>query len=76
LKWDKLKKEVHNLKGMGGNFGYPQLSELAERLERQLAAGNYPAIESMLLELEGLVRRISAGLRRMTPGEASSRSSQ
>jgi CheY-like chemotaxis protein/HPt (histidine-containing phosphotransfer) domain-containing protein len=60
--WHEFKSEVHKLKGMGSGFGYPQLTELAARLERLFANNNHAAIEANLVELRSLTTRIQAGM--------------
>jgi signal transduction histidine kinase/CheY-like chemotaxis protein/HPt (histidine-containing phosphotransfer) domain-containing protein len=59
--WQMFNKEVHNLKGMGGGFGYPQITELSANMELLLMKGNHLAIEAILNELEILRDRIIAG---------------
>jgi len=38
--WDLLKSHMHKVKGTGGAFGYPKLSEIAKKIHQQLQAGN------------------------------------
>jgi len=61
-KWPQLRKEVHELKGMGGGFGYPVLTELAAKIESQIAAENQDAVKSLLLELDGVRDCIVLGM--------------
>lgn len=51
---------VHNLKGMGGGFGYPQLTELAVQIESLSDNANYADIASLIAALHKLVHRIRA----------------
>ena len=37
--WRALERLAHQLKGAGGGYGFPQVTELAERLERAVGAG-------------------------------------
>ena len=60
--WPQLKKEVHELKGMGGGFGYPMLTELAGRIESQIKNQNSDAVETLLDELAGVCLRIVEGM--------------
>jgi HPt (histidine-containing phosphotransfer) domain-containing protein len=39
--WQSLTRYAHQLKGAGGSYGFPQLTPLAERLER-MAKGQEP----------------------------------
>lgn len=58
-----LKEYLHKLKGTGGNFGYPMLTDLCEKLEFQITAENTQQIDSLLKELTSVCTRISAGLK-------------
>ena len=58
---DKLEIEVHNLKGMGGSFGFPQLTELAGTLQFELTKESYAEVELSLQRLEKLVEGILLG---------------
>jgi HPt (histidine-containing phosphotransfer) domain-containing protein len=60
--WPQLQKEVHELKGMGGGFGYPMLTELAGTIESQVKAANAEAVQSLLEELDDLRDRIVEGM--------------
>lgn len=59
--WDALKSWFHQLKGMGGSFGYPQLTVLAGRAEFEIAKQDEIEIRQTLSELQLLVQRIVAG---------------
>lgn len=60
--WQELMKVTHNLKGMGGGFGYPQLTEQAVEIERYLIQGEYLQIDQAIVALQNLSERIQAGL--------------
>lgn len=60
-KWHDMSVTMHDLKGMGGGFGYPQLSELAEKIEMELKNENYKNIRDLLNELDVMYQRIYAG---------------
>lgn len=60
--WAGLQKEIHDLKGMGGNFGYPVISELAVKIESGLSEKNYGNLGGLLDELETVSARASQGL--------------
>ncbi|VAW77662.1 diguanylate cyclase/phosphodiesterase (GGDEF & EAL domains) with PAS/PAC sensor(s) [hydrothermal vent metagenome] len=59
--WGELKKEVHNLKGMGGSFGYPQLSVLAGNIQFDITKEDFAEVERSVLVLEQLVEAILLG---------------
>lgn len=59
--WQTFRNSVHDLKGMGGGFGFPQLSQEAAKIETQLQQQNYSAILPMISELKLLVKRIRPG---------------
>jgi len=63
--WPQLKKEVHDLKGMGGGFGYPMLTELAARVESQVIREDIQGISGLLDELDGLSHRIVLGMSKL-----------
>ncbi len=60
--WTTLRKELHDLKGAGGGYGYPMLTSLAGEAERQLADGNLPAVETSLLAIKRSIDCIRRGL--------------
>jgi len=57
----KLKDLVHNLKGMGGGFGYPQLSDMSKKIEQLLLENNIEAIGTVIGEMDIVISRIKAG---------------
>jgi len=59
--WDNLESEVHNLKGMGGSFGFPQLTELAGTIQFEMTKESYSEVELSLQRLERLVEGILLG---------------
>jgi len=60
--WQTFREAVHNLKGMGGGFGFPQLTEHSAEIENLLNQDAYTAIAPVIAELQHLARRIQAGL--------------
>lgn len=58
--YTKVFELVHNLKGMGGGFGYPQLTDLAMQIESAAQVGDYQGIAPMIAALFSLARRIRA----------------
>ncbi|MGD8639504.1 MAG: ATP-binding protein [Gammaproteobacteria bacterium] len=61
--WTALKDGLHNLKGMGGGFGYPILTELAGKAEFQVFSENYEAAKAFLDEISQSSERIYQGMR-------------
>jgi len=61
LAWSSLKREIHDLKGMGGNFGFPQITKLAGQIEFALTKEAYDEVCQSMLEMEQLGRRIALG---------------
>ncbi len=59
--WQVMRETVHDLKGMGGGFGYPDLSSLAEQLEDELKNENFTAVRHLLNEIDILGQRIQLG---------------
>ncbi|MDH5445115.1 MAG: response regulator [Gammaproteobacteria bacterium] len=59
--WQSMQETAHDLKGMGGGFGYPQLSDLAEHLELALKQQNYEQVREYLNELDIMTKRIYLG---------------
>jgi len=60
--WATFRDCVHDLKGMGGGFGFPQLSQLAAKIETLFKQQDYAAIVPVISELNLLLQRIDAGL--------------
>ena len=60
--WPELKSKLHNLKGTGGGFGYPLLTELAGKAEFQVFSENYDAVKAFLDEIGRTVECIQQGL--------------
>ena len=59
--WSKLKREVHDLKGLGGNFGFPVISQVAQQIEDKLGYQLYDNIPPLLEELDSISQRITLG---------------
>ncbi|MFN3544768.1 MAG: ATP-binding protein [Thiobacillus sp.] len=56
-----LKSQAHDLKSVGGGYGYPLVSQLAIRLEASVEAGRLDDAKAEIDAFAGLVRRIRAG---------------
>ena len=53
--WAKLEVLVHDLKGMGGSFGYPQLTNKAGKIEFAIKNRSYTQAKSLLTSLVSLI---------------------
>lgn len=58
--WSTVRNLSHQLKGRGGGFGYPIVTEVASKIEFQLASENYPSVKSLVSELNSICERICA----------------
>lgn len=56
--FDALKTSAHQLKGSGGGYGYPVLTEHAAALERHAAQRSLLECEKALDELKAICERI------------------
>lgn len=59
---ESMGKLVHTLKGQGGSFGYPMVSELAGQIEFQILSKNPDSIGALLSEMASLHLRMQGGL--------------
>jgi len=59
--WVLLKQKIHDLKGMGGNFGFADLTRIAKQVEAEIASQQYQNIAALLLELDTILERILLG---------------
>jgi CheY-like chemotaxis protein/HPt (histidine-containing phosphotransfer) domain-containing protein len=50
--WKQVQIKSHDLKGIGGTMGYPELTEVAGRLNIQVQNRNYNQVEQTSAELE------------------------
>ncbi|WP_455211766.1 Hpt domain-containing protein [Kaarinaea lacus] len=62
--WPQFRKEIHDLKGMGGSYGFPMVTELAGEIGHQLRQDNAEAVENLLQELEVISARIAMGMQK------------
>lgn len=62
--WNEIGRLAHQISGVGGSFGYPELSATAKKLEIETREINIntAAIDSLIDELGRLARRIQLGL--------------
>lgn len=60
--WPALGDRLHDLKGLGGGYGYHQLSEVAILMEADLRNAKYEQIPVRVESLQQLLHRIQLGL--------------
>jgi HPt (histidine-containing phosphotransfer) domain-containing protein len=56
---DKLRSQAHQLKGSGGGYGFPQLSELAAELELACQVQDPASLAEKLEAIVGYIDRIT-----------------
>jgi len=60
--WNTMKDRIHDLKGLGGGYGYPQVSEVANTIESGLLGQQHDRIAEQIDQLRELLGRIQLGL--------------
>ena len=60
--WEKLAGILHQLKGTGGNFGYPLITSLAGKMEFQAINKNQDELLTLFLELKESHQQILEGI--------------
>jgi len=70
---EELRRLAHQVKGAGGGYGYPLLTEQARKLENAAKAGDVEAARLVLNELQTLSRAVIAGHRENTVSEGKER---
>ena len=58
--WPTAALVSHQLKGNGGGYGFPMVSEIASKIELQIENKDYPSVEHLVEELESICGRICA----------------
>lgn len=56
--WQLVKNQLHDLKGMGGGYGFQILTDLASRAESQLSMDDTAATEALIVEIGEIAERI------------------
>lgn len=56
--WETLKKVSHDMKGLGGSFGFPEITEIAGRVNGKLREFEYTAASDEVKVLLDNVERI------------------
>jgi CheY-like chemotaxis protein len=59
--WTMLKRLAHDLKSVGGNYGYLQLTQAAAKIEFEMVKESYASIPKWVAELYELEARILEG---------------
>ncbi|MEE8388301.1 MAG: Hpt domain-containing protein [Acidiferrobacterales bacterium] len=59
--WPMVRQLAHDMKGIGGGYGYPLLSELAERMGQGVKNEQFVKLKSDLVEMKQLMQRIILG---------------
>lgn len=52
---DKVKTELHKLKGLGGSFGYPEITNMSLRIEQSLARNDTYQSECLIYKMGQLI---------------------
>ena len=50
--WERVKDKSHELKGIGGAMGFPQITEIARQMHTQASDENYDHVTLTCAELE------------------------
>lgn len=59
--WQQLEEILHQLRGTGGNFGFPAVSELAEEMELYAKSKNANELNQLLVSLKETHEKMAAG---------------
>jgi len=59
--WGHLSHLAHDMKSIGGGYGYPQLTEVSQQIEIALAQKSYMNVVGLVHELESICRRVLLG---------------
>lgn len=59
--WTALKAKAHDLKAVGGGYGFPQVTEVAAKIEFEIAKKDEPGLAVQVERLRALGRRIARG---------------
>ncbi len=62
LDWEMLRMCAHRLKGAGGSYGYPMMSEVAATLEKGFVERRDDQFSDLIGQLQHLVDAANAGL--------------
>lgn len=59
--WDEFSSQLHQMKGLGGAFGYPMLSEISQKIEFLFMSNDYEQMKVLVGELNLLCDQAVAG---------------
>jgi CheY-like chemotaxis protein len=59
--WAALKAKAHDLKAVGGGYGFPQVTDVAAKIEFEIAKKDTPGVATQIEKLRALGRRITSG---------------
>lgn len=59
--WQLTRDKAHDLKSVGGSYGYPQVSEIAAHIEMEIKEQGYERLPPLMRKLRALNTRIQAG---------------
>ena len=59
--WETLAATIHQLKGLGGGYGFPDITEISAKIEFQLISKNYAEVNNLLNNLYNIFDRIIVG---------------
>ena len=59
--WETFTGLIHQMKGVGGNYGYPMLTTLCAEIEVMAKEENFSKVESQLNEFQIMSKSILAG---------------
>ena len=62
LDWEQLRTCAHRLKGAGGSYGYPRLSQVAASMEAIFIERRDDKFSDLLAQLQQLTEAAKAGL--------------
>jgi CheY-like chemotaxis protein/HPt (histidine-containing phosphotransfer) domain-containing protein len=57
--WDELKSEIHQLKGTGGAFGFPEITKQCMNIEEEMKKNDLNAASRLIMELNATCLNIA-----------------
>jgi len=58
--WTVIGKLIHQMQGIGGGMGFPMLTEMAGKIQFQIANEDYEVVSKLIVELGNIIDRIVA----------------
>lgn len=59
--WDEFSSQIHQMKGLGGAFGYQVLTEVSQKIEFLFAGNDFNQMKQLVDELNQLCAQVIAG---------------